>query len=90
MNTLTIADLNDELHHKLLERARVNRRSIEAEALCCLREAIETDEEALNSIPPNEWSEIEKSVCETIHDQGTPLTDSDFQRYRKLARGGDR
>ena len=90
MNTLTIPDLNDELHRKLAERARANRRSIEAEAACCLREAIEMDEQTLNAIPPEQWSEIERSVFETIHDRGTPLTDADFQRYREMARGGNR
>lgn len=90
MNTLVIADLNEELHRKLAERARANHRSIEAEAACCLREAIELDEEGLDAIAPERWSEIERSVCETIHDHGTPLTTTDFQRYREQARGGRR
>jgi plasmid stability protein len=88
--TLTIPDLSEELHRKLTERARINQRSIEDEALCCLREAIEQDEEVLNSIPSDSWAKIERSVCETIHDRGTPLTDADFQRYREMARGRNR
>jgi hypothetical protein len=82
--------MSDELHRKLLERAQANHRSVEDEVLCCLQEAIEADEELLKTIPSGEWSEIERSVCETIHDRGTPLTEGDFQRYREMARGRSR
>lgn len=87
MNTITIPDLDDELHRKLAERAKANHRSIEDEALCCVRVALEADDEALNSIPAETWAEVERSICETIHDRGTPLTDADFKRYREMARG---
>ena len=90
MSTLTLSTLDDELHQKLVERAKVNHRSIEDEAICCLQEAIESDEEAINAIPSGAWTEIERSVCETIHDRGTPLTEADFQRYRDKARGNAR
>lgn len=90
MTTLTIPAINEDLRRKLAERAKANQRSIEDEALCCLRAAVEFDENALNAIPPGEWANIERSVCETIHDRGTPLTDEDFQRYREIARGGTR
>jgi plasmid stability protein len=90
MSTLTLSILDDELHRKLVERAKLNHRSVEAEAVCCLQAALETDEAVLAAIPAESWSEIERSVCETIHDQGTPLTDSDFQRYRDQARGSAR
>lgn len=90
MNALTIPNLNEELHRKLAARARANQRSIEAEAACCLREVIEMDEDALDAIPPERWSEIERSVCETIHDRGTPLTDADFRRFWEMARGDNR
>ena len=76
-----------KLHRKLEERARANHRSIEDEAAYCLRIVIETEDETINAIPQTSWDQIEKSICETIHDKGTPLTDSDFERYRKLARG---
>ena len=90
MNALTITDLSEELRRKLGERAQANHRSIEDEALCCLRSCIEQDEEALNAIPSIEWNTLEQSVCETIHERGTPLTDADFQRYREMARGRTR
>lgn len=90
MSTLTLSKLDDELHRKLVERAKINHRSIEDEAICCLQEAIEADDAAINSIPSEKWSKIEQSVCETIHDRGTPLTDADFQRYRDKARGSAR
>lgn len=90
MNTLTIPDMSEELHRRLEERARANHRSIEEEALCCLRAVVETDEEVLYGISAEKWNEIERSVCETIHDRGTPLTDSDFERYREMARGRTR
>jgi plasmid stability protein len=90
MSTLTIPAVSDELRRKLAERAQANHRSVEAEALCCLQEAIETEELLLGAIPGERWNEIERSVCETIHDRGTPLTDDDFQRYRDLARGSNR
>ena len=90
VNALTIPDVSESLHRKLAERAKANQRSIEQEALCCLQEAIEADEELLNSIPSGEWAQIEQSVCETIHDRGTPLTNADFQRYREMASGRDR
>ena len=87
MSTLTIPAVSDELHRKLVERAQANHRSVEAEALCCLQEVIEAEDALLAAIPGQRWNEIERSVCETIHDRGTPLTDGDFQRYRDLARG---
>jgi len=90
MNTITIPSVSDELHRRLAERAKVNQRSIEEEAVCCLLETIESDEAALNAIPQAAWKEIESSVAETIHDRGTPLTDGDFQRYREMARGRNR
>jgi plasmid stability protein len=90
MNTLTISAMSDELHRRLVERAETNHRSVEDEALCCLLAAVETDDELVNAIPAGQWGEIERSVCETIHDRGTPLTDADFQRYREMARGRTR
>ncbi len=90
MNTLTLSTLDDQLHRKLVERAKINHRSVEDEAICCLQEAIESDEEAINAIPSGAWTEIERSVCETIQDRGTPLTDADFQRYREKTRGSAR
>jgi plasmid stability protein len=90
MSALTIRDMNETLHRKLAERAKLNHRSIEDEALCCLQEAIEADEDLLNSIPSAQWKEIERSVADTIHDRGTPLSDADFQRYREQARGHSR
>jgi plasmid stability protein len=90
MNTLTIPAVNDALHAKLAERAHANHRTIEAEALCCLMETIEAEEKALEAIPASTWAEIEQSVCDSIHDRGTPLTDGDFQRYREQARGRNR
>jgi plasmid stability protein len=90
MSTLTLSTLDDALHRKLVERAKLNHRSIEDEAICCLQEAIESGEEAINAIPSGAWNEIERSVCETIHDHGTPLTDADFQRYRDKVRGNSR
>lgn len=90
MSTITLSTLDDELHRKLVERAKINHRSVEDEAICCLQEAIAMDEGAINAIPSETWSEIERSVCDTIHDCGTPLTDADFQRYREKARGSAR
>jgi plasmid stability protein len=90
MTTLTIPAVNDALHRKLAERAQANHRTIEAEALCCLVETLEAEASALAAIPANTWAEIEQSVCETMHDQGTLMTDGDFQRYRELARGRNR
>ena len=90
MSTLTIPAVSDELHRKLVERANANHRSIEAEALCCLQESIETDDESLKAIPSESWAEIERSVCDTIHDRGTPLTAADFERYKEMARGRNR
>jgi plasmid stability protein len=90
MSALTIPQVNDTLRRKLEERARTNHRSVEDEALCCLQEAVDGDEEILNSIPADRWKEIEDSVAETIHDRGTALFDADFQRFRELARGRNR
>lgn len=90
MNTVTIPDVGEELHRKLAERAKANNRSIEDEALCCVRVALEMDDEVLNSIPTETWTEVERSICDTIHDGGTPLTNADFDRYRKMARGRNR
>jgi plasmid stability protein len=90
MNTLTIQNVDAELHRKLAERAKANDRSLEDEALCCLQEVIELDEELLNAISPEQWDDVERTISETIEDQGTPLTASDFQRYREMARGGKR
>jgi plasmid stability protein len=87
MKTLTINRIDDELHRKLAERAAANQRSMEEEALCCLRITIAQDEALLNSIPEEQWKEIERSLCDSIHDRGTPLTEADFARYRDLARG---
>ena len=87
MNTVTIPAVDDALLNKLVERAKANHRSVEAEALCCLQEAIEMDEDSLNGIPAEQWDESERSVCETIHDRGTALTAADFDRYRGVARG---
>jgi plasmid stability protein len=87
VKTLTISDISEELCRRLAERAEANHRSIEDEALCCLRSAIESDDDALNAISDREWAQIEQSVCDTIHERGTPLTDTDFQRYREIARG---
>lgn len=88
--SINLPNVGEELHRKLARRAAANHRTVEAEALCCLREAIEMDETLMDSVPQGEWVEIEQSVCETIHDRGTPLTDADFQRYRELARGRNR
>ncbi len=90
MSKLTIPDLSEDLLRMLAARAKANHRSIEEEALCCMRVALETEEEALNSIPPETWAEVERSVCDTIQERGTPLTNADFKRYRDIARGGDR
>ena len=87
MNTVTISTVSDELHRKLTARAAANHRSVEDEALCCLQTTIETDEDLLEAIPAGRWDEIERSVCGTIHDRGTPLTDADFQRYQEMTRG---
>jgi plasmid stability protein len=87
MNTLTLTGISDELQRKLTERAAASRRSIEEEALCCLRLTLETEEAILNSIPEDRWKEVEQSLCDSIHDRGTPLTKADLQRYRDLARG---
>lgn len=89
-SNITLPALGEELHRKLARRAAANHRSVEDEALCCLREAIEMDESLLDAIPQSQWAEVEQSVCETIHDAGTPLTDADFQRYREMARGRNR
>ena len=90
MSILTLSTLNDGLHQKLVDRAKLNPRSVEDEAICCLQEVIESDDEAINAIPSGAWAEIERSVCETIQDRGTPLTDADFQRYREKTRGSAR
>ncbi len=90
MSILTLSTLNDGLHQKLVDRAKLNHRSVEDEAICCLQEVIESDDEAINAIPSGAWAEIERSVCETIQDRGTPLTDADFQRYREKTRGSAR
>ena len=90
MNALVIPDISEALHHKLCERAKVNHRSIEAEALSCLEAVVETDDALLDAVPAGAWTDIEQSVCATIQDRGTPLTATDFQRYQELARGRNR
>ncbi len=90
MSTLTISAVDDELRRKLAERAKANHRTIEAEALCCLQAVVAADDDALAAISAESWKAIEQSVCDSIHEQGTPLTEADFQRYRGLARGDDR
>ena len=87
MNTLTVTGISDELQRKLAERAAANRRSIEEEVLCCLQITIEQEEALLTSIPDDQWKKIEQSLCDSIHDRGTPLTKADLERYRDLARG---
>ncbi len=87
---MIIPSVSDELHRKLKERAAANHRTVEDEVVCCLQATLEADEDLQHSIPASRWDEIERSVCETIHDRGTPLTDADFQRYREMARGSTR
>ncbi len=90
MSKLTIPDPGEDLLRKLAARAKANHRSIEDEALCCVRVALETEEEALNSIPTETWAQVERSVCDTIQERGTPFSDADFERYRDIARGRNR
>ena len=90
MKTITLHQVSDSLLQKLEARAAANQRSLEAEALSCLQVAVETEEEMISSIPPERWAAIEQSVCDTIHDHGTPLTEADFERYRGIARGNAR
>lgn len=87
MKTITLREVSDSLLRKLEERAAVNQRTVEAEALSCLEVVIETEEELIGSIPGELWNDIEGSVCDSIHDIGMPLTDTDFKRYREIARG---
>jgi hypothetical protein len=51
---------------------------------------IESNDALVSAIPSEQWKHLEQSICDTIEDQGTPLTEADFQRYRELARGGIR
>jgi plasmid stability protein len=87
MKTLTVTGIDDELHRKLAERAAANQRSMEEEALCCLRMTIAQDEAILNSIPEERWKEIEKSLGEALRETPTEFTEADKQKYRDLARG---
>jgi plasmid stability protein len=87
MKTITLREVSDSLLHKLEERAAANHRTVEAEALTCLRVVVETDDDLIESIPAGQWAEIEQSVCDTIHDRGTPLTEADLERYKGMARG---
>jgi plasmid stability protein len=87
MKTITLHEVSDALLHKLEARAAANHRSLEDEALFCLLAAVESDDETINSVQPGRWAEIEQSVCDTIHDRGTPLTEADIERYRGMARG---
>jgi plasmid stability protein len=87
MSTLTLRFESEDLLRRLRSRAAANQRSIEDEAMCCLQATLSEEDELLSSVPDDAWSAIERSVCETLHDRGTPLTDDDFARYRERARG---
>jgi plasmid stability protein len=87
MNTLTLTGISDELQQKLAKRAAANQRSVEEEALCCVRMAIETDEAALNSVSDSRWKEIETSLSEALRETPTAFTEKDREKYRELARG---
>lgn len=88
MKTITLHEVSDSLLYKLEKRAAANHRTLEAEALMCLQVVVETEEGLIESIPTQRWADIERSVCETIHDKGTPLSEADFERYRGMIRGG--
>ena len=47
MATLTLKNIPDDLHRRLLERAAHNRRSLDAEALACLEAALTEETETL-------------------------------------------
>jgi plasmid stability protein len=87
MNTITLRNVSDELLESLKRRAEANHRSVEAEALVCLQITVAQEESILNAIPEKQWKQIEQSLCETIHDRGTPLTKADLDHYRDLVRG---
>jgi plasmid stability protein len=90
MKTITLHHVGDHLLRKLEARAAANQRSLEDEAIACLQVTVDAEDELIGAISPGRWAEIEESVCEAIHDKGTPLTVADFEHYRGLARGGTR
>ena len=87
MNTLMLTGVSDDLQRLLAQRAAVNRRSVEEEALCCLQITIAQDEAVLSSIPEARWQEIERSLGEALVETPTEFTEADRNKYRDLARG---
>ena len=87
MNTLTLTGIRDELHHKLVERAAANHRSIEEEAECCLQISLFSDELPEAALPESRWREIEESLIEGVKAPATEFTAENWDRFRDYACG---
>jgi plasmid stability protein len=83
MSSVTIRDLSPDLHKKLKERARQNRRSLNAELLVTLEQSIR----AVGVRPSNE--EIAARAAESrarMKQLGITFTDEEITRYKNMGR----
>ena len=83
MSSITIRDLPPELHKKLTERARQNRRSLNSELLVTLEQSIR----AVGVRPSDEEISARADASRArMKRLGISITDEEITRYKNMGR----